>query len=397
MKKLCALILISAILVCLPGCWDILELNEIGLVLLIGIDHDPKGDGFEVTVHVQAPLPGGGQDNGSSGNGSGQNTWITSARGQTILDAFRNLRSRAAFQLSFHHARLIIIGEDLARKGISPTLDHMLRTRELRLNSLLLVCEGTAKDLLQIKPEVAEGLPQELEGILRNESVWSKSISVQLYEFVQNYLDPGIQPVAGRLLSIKPEVGTPIQSQEENGGEIVETVISQGAAVFNDDQLVDWLTGTETIGFRYITSIGGVIILIVPWHGALASLEVRMVSCSKTAVFNNGVPTMRLKIYLTGTLLEYTGYVNLKDSDIISEVEKLAADQVANILRSADQKAKDLGVDFLGYGGIISRNYPNQWSSLNKNWRETFPTIDTVFDIRIKLVHPGTIVEPLPK
>lgn len=397
MKKIYGLILISCILICLPGCWDMLELNEIGLVMLIGIDHDPKGDGFEVTVHVQAPLPGGSEGNGSGGNGSGQNTWVTSARGQTVLDAFRNLRSRAAFQLTFHHARLIIIGEDLARKGISATLDHMLRTREIRLNSLILICEGTAKDLLQIKPEVAEGLPRELEGILRNEDVWSKNVSVQLNEFVQNLLDPGIQPVAGRLLVIKPEVGTPTQSQEENGEEIGETVISQGAAVFNDDQLVDWLTGTETIGFRYITSIGGELILVVPWHGALASVELKMASCSKTAFFNKGVPTMKIQIYLTGTLLEYTGYVNLNDSDIMSEIEKLTADQVGNILRSADQKAKDLGIDFLGYGGIISRSYPKQWSSLNKNWRETLPAIDTVFDIRIKLVHPGTIVEPLPK
>ncbi|MTI94046.1 MAG: Ger(x)C family spore germination protein [Firmicutes bacterium] len=395
MTRAIATLLILLLLIATSGCWDMRELNDIGLVLMLGIDTDPKGDGFEVTVHVHTPLadPGG---EGSTGEAGIENITVLSARGQTIMDCFRNLRGRVAFRLSFHHVRLLVIGEDLARKGIKPAMDFMIRTQEIRINSLLLVSEGPAKELLQTKPEVAESLHLELEGILRNEVEWSKTASIELSRFFQHMIDPGRHAVASRLFTIEPEVSDPV-TEDTEAKEIPEAIVAQGLAVFNDDQLAGWLTGTETTGYRYMVGLGGESILVVPWHGGLAALEVNFESCSKLFYMRGDTPVLQAKIMTNANLVEYTGYIDLANKERVQELEKLAADQLAGILYSTDEKAKALGVDIMDYGGIASRRNPRLWAELNKNWREIFPTIETIFDVRMQIDNLGIITTPLPR
>src|SRR5690554_1352883 len=115
MRRLISTMFIAVLLLSTPSCWDLLELNQISVVGIIGIDYDAQGDGFEDTVHVHHPKPSGGQE---QGGGQATGMMVVTTRGQTIMDALRNLRSSAGYRLTFHHARLIIIGEDLARKGV---------------------------------------------------------------------------------------------------------------------------------------------------------------------------------------------------------------------------------------------------------------------------------------
>jgi spore germination protein KC len=395
MKRLISALLIALLLLSSPGCWDLVELKRIGLVTIVGIDYDTQGDGFEVTVHIFQPLAGNGQSQGG-GDGSSKAILVETIRGQTIMDALRNLRGIAGYHLTFHHARLLVIGEDLARKGVAPVLDFAMRTRELRINSLLLVCQGSAKDFLRIQLEVSDSLQTKLEGLLDDASLWSKSQSVQIFRFIQELLDPGKQPVATRLLKLSPEPGnpTPIIDNEEKPAE--EVAIIEGLAVFNDDKLVDWLTGTETIGYRYLTGEGGEMILVVPWRGAKASLEVHLNSCSKDVSFSQGIPTFEITLYVSIDLVEYTGYLDVTP-DVAEELRNLASQQITGILESTVEKAKALGVDFLGFGGIVSRRNPRQWAKLNTQWREVFPEIKAKYDIRADMLMPGLWSESIPR
>ncbi|HCX78166.1 MAG TPA: Ger(x)C family spore germination protein, partial [Firmicutes bacterium] len=65
--KTVAVLLLIIMLLPLSGCWDSVELDQLALVLLLGIDTDPMGDGFEVTVHVLNVA--GGTASGAAGTG----------------------------------------------------------------------------------------------------------------------------------------------------------------------------------------------------------------------------------------------------------------------------------------------------------------------------------------
>lgn len=62
-KFLCILLIISLTL--LTGCWSRKELNDLALVMALGIDLDPGG--YAVTVQVMNPGEAGNQKGGRSG------------------------------------------------------------------------------------------------------------------------------------------------------------------------------------------------------------------------------------------------------------------------------------------------------------------------------------------
>lgn len=393
--KFVMIVLLLAVSLNLSGCWDQIELDQIALVMLMGIDTNPIGDGFEVTVHVLNTAGDGKKaQEGSSGSSGGSQTLTMSCRGQTVMDATRNLRGRIGGQFSFHHVRVILIGEDLARKGIDPVLDFLFRAPEIRFTNYLLVCQGSAKEIMTLAPELAGTLDEELRGVINNQEEWSKGYAPRLTEFYTSYLDQSAQPIAGRVFTIKPD--TPLQPEGQGGQEQTGTgdsVTVEGLAVFRDAQLAGWLTGTETIGYRYITGQGGTMILVVPWRAGLAALEVTPDSQSMEYVPGSNPPHFRVHIKTSGILVEYTGKIKFTNQNV-SELQALAGDTLRELMINTDKKAKELKSDFLGYGSTISRQDPKAWQTLNKKWRETFPAVSTEFNIQLNIKHTGPILTP---
>lgn len=389
MRFLAVLVLFS-IIMSLSGCWDYVELDELALVLLMGFDLDPAGDGFEVTVHLLNIAAGNGAS-GTEQTGSSSQTVTYTATGQTISDATRNLRGRVPGEFSFHHVRVILIGEELARKGIAPVLDLLIRAPEIRIISNLLICQGTAREVMMAAPEISESLEQELRGQILAQEEWSKGYSPELAEFVRNYLDRSAQPVAGRVfLNV---FRTPLQSGQDEQQTSQASTIIEGLAVFRDDQLVDWLTGTETIGYRYITGQGGTMALVVPWHAGLVTIELVPEFSRMEYISGSDPPGFRNTVHITGEIIEYTGAIEFT-APILNQLESVAAETVQDLLANTDRRARELNSDFLGYGAAISRQDPQRWQVLNKNWREIFPATQTDFVVNFNLKHTGATRKP---
>lgn len=121
-----------------------------------------------------------------------------------------------------------------------------------------------------------------------------------------------------------------------------------------------------------------------------------MNSCSKDVSFSQGIPTFEITLYVSIDLVEYTGYLDVTP-DVAEELRNLASQQITGILESTVEKAKALGVDFLGFGGIVSRRNPRQWAKLNTQWREVFPEIKAKYDIRADMLMPGLWSEAIPR
>jgi spore germination protein KC len=395
--KTVAVLLLIIMLLPLSGCWDSVELDQLAMVLLIGVDTDPMGDGFEVTVHVLNVAAGtaSGTAGGTGGGGGSKNisqTLTLSARGQTISDATRNLRGRVQGRFSFHHVRVVLIGEDLARKGLQPVLDFLFRAPEIRLTSYLLVCQGTAREMMLLAPEISGTLDEELRGLIEMQGEWSKAYTPRLLEFCANYGDNGIQPVAGRLINLTYR--TPVQPDTDE--QQTKTSIIEGLAVFRDDQLRGWLTGTETIGFSYLIGKGGAMVLVVPWHAAKISIELAPESCNLRYIAGSNPPRFQVNLAATGQVMDYTGEIEFTPT-LLTELEALAAAMLGDLLMKTVEKAREMETDFLGYGSIISRQDPRQWQALNKKWPETLHAVDTDIEVKFTLRHTGVTRSPLTR
>lgn len=114
----------------LGGCWDIKYLDELSIVIAIGLDK-AEGDDIAVTVQIvnSSEMTSGG--NKSSGSGA-SSTVIYKETGKTILEATRKIINKNSRKLYFAHNQVLIIGEELARKGVRPLFEYIDRSPELR-------------------------------------------------------------------------------------------------------------------------------------------------------------------------------------------------------------------------------------------------------------------------
>ncbi|HWI53988.1 MAG TPA: Ger(x)C family spore germination protein, partial [Symbiobacteriaceae bacterium] len=124
--------LLGALLL-LTGCWSRVEVNDLAIVSLVGIDRTPEGE-IELWINVVVPARAGGAPGAGAPTGQPGNPFIMlNARGKTILHAATRLQRQLPRRLFWAHARVILLGERLARDGSLPAVDFLTRHRELRL------------------------------------------------------------------------------------------------------------------------------------------------------------------------------------------------------------------------------------------------------------------------
>lgn len=123
----------------MAGCWDRVEIEERGFVVGIAIDNAQDQQGqtadlsdqaeslrkvrYVVTYQFVNPegMQGGGKSSGGKGPGngesSGQPMFNISTEGKTLLEASRDMVTKASRTPYIEHLKMIIISERIAKEG----------------------------------------------------------------------------------------------------------------------------------------------------------------------------------------------------------------------------------------------------------------------------------------
>lgn len=239
LKCLCILLLIIP---GLTGCWDRTELEERGIILGLGIDTVPpeaakhedqitetnRKDGFPppgeemIKVNAQIAVPGRvplgpGQGGGSQGGGGQKPVWVIQVMGHTLDDAIQNLQQQVSQELYLGHLRVVIVSEQLAKRGLKKTLDLLMRDPEIRKSSYLLVSRSSADKALTVAPPL-ERVPTLYLTDMMEQAVWMGKFP---QSFIGNFFTayaakgregylPYIQPKGGKnRSSILKSTGSP--------------------------------------------------------------------------------------------------------------------------------------------------------------------------------------------
>jgi Ger(x)C family germination protein len=132
--------------------------------------------------------------------------------------------------LSWSHLSVIVVGESVAREGLSKPLDYFTREREMQRRVKLVVAREEAKPVLEVNPKVDKIVGFYLPRVLSLASKQNnRSIDMTLGEFVSR-----VDPEMGFLV---PRV-RPAQ----------DALVVAGLAAFRGDKLIGWLGETETKG-----------------------------------------------------------------------------------------------------------------------------------------------------
>lgn len=244
MKKIAFFNILFIMIFLLTGCWNAMELNNLGITLLMGLDFED--DKVLLTAEIIEPVPA--REKPSMAKGSAV-TYVQ-GRGDNIFDAFRDITLKFDRKLLIAHNKAIILGEEFARRATTSDVDLLVRDHEQRETAYLIVAKGSkAYEVMGIASGLEEVPGNYILKLIESFKYNPKVVKINIAEYLRHFYDVGQQPVLG---IVKKEKKAELNKVTKSS-EIEEYELSvKGAAVFNREKLVGFLNGTETKGFNII-------------------------------------------------------------------------------------------------------------------------------------------------
>lgn len=420
----------------LTGCWDRRELEELAFVLALGLDRAPHGVQVSAMIAIPSKMAGGG-GNGDGGGSGGEEDVVTvsTVTAATIPEAANLLNSYLARTLSLEHAKVLVVGRDLAEHdGLAPFLDFLDRSRPIRATMAVVISQGPAVELLsRLHPQVERDPHRFLEFLpLQDRETGLIPHSARFNDLLAATENPGMDGIA-YLIALRPQPGQHQQegSTEEGarpggeagdgtgeggdtagperpeqwvagnlprrGGPNAEMV---GAAILRDARMVGVATGQE---MRVINLLRGDLrraVLSVPdplAPGQEVGLEIRPGRLPVVRAELGGQhPRLTVVAPQEATLLGVQSRVDYaRDETRIARLAGATSALLEATARELIRKAQtEWRADPFGFGLKVARLFPTYPEWREYDWSRRFPEAEVEVRIPVQIRRPGTRLDP---
>lgn len=354
-------------LILLTGCWNRIEINDIAIVTAMGFD---LTESDEIHLSLQVAIPSKLGSSGPTGGSSEKSTFVISETGSTIAEAFRNIQGKLARTIFFSQSRIVIIGEEFAKKSVSHVIDFQTRYAEPRINSFIMVTKGEAFNLIKSIPKFESISAEEMKEMAKLDV----SLKIYIRDFLNMLLTDGIEPFAPKIILKPLEVNT--KNKSEN------TLAVDGIAVFKKDKLIGWMSAEETRGLLWLRNEmeKGVITTKVPDDkgGGYISMEIDRAEVKVVPIIKNQDLKLDVNIITELSVIENDSQLELFDTKVIEDIQKEINNQIKNRVQMVvDKGQEEYNSDIFGFGHLVYQKYPKEWNANYKNnWDQKFQELE---------------------
>lgn len=377
MKKL---IISLCLLLLMTGCWNYQELNDFAIVTGMAIDYSDNK--YEVSLLIA---------NGKKKEEKDAQITISTQTGSTIYDAIENISLATPKELYISHLSVVVISEELAKKGLNPTLDFLLREPQSQQNFyLILAKDNKAKDMLSILAPLSDYPSQNITASIKvTEQLQGKIANASFNKFVGKIIEKGINPVANSLILVGNENDGTKQEDQENSVVSAYTKLDT-LGIFKGDRLMGWATKDESIGINMLLGDVDTLYLTLPCQ------KDKIVVSSTNYKIKNNINKDKVTVTLkaTGMINEVGCSIDLEDPKTIKIYEKKAAKKMKDYAEKAIKKAKNLKTDIFGYGYQIYHKYPKYFKTID-DWDKTFSHLEINIQTEFKLNTKGILEQTI--
>ncbi|AEI40620.1 Ger(x)C family spore germination protein [Paenibacillus mucilaginosus] len=387
------IILIACCTLLLTGCWNRREMNQLAINMGLGIDKDGKG--YRITAQVVEP-----KEVAAKGGGGGNSpVTVYQSYGKTLYEAIARITEESPRRLYLSHLRILVLGESLAKEGVSPVLDFLSRNHEMRTDFFIVVAkESRAEEILKVLTPIEEVPANKLfTSLYESEKAWAPALTITLDRFINDLVKEGRNPVltAVKIIGKKKASSSKALSMPDP-----ETKIRiSGLAVFKKDKLIGWLDEAESKGYVYITN--KVYRTVGPMacpQGGQMNLETVRSKTVTTGRVVGGKPEITIEVHNEGNIGEVQCEVDLTKPETIDELERIASARlqeiVNNTLAAAQKKYK---CDIFGFGDKIRRSDPKGWNQVKDQWDKLFPQVQVYVKADYQIRRLGTVANSIFK
>lgn len=385
------MLLFVSLLLCLSGCWNSREVNDLAIAVALGIDKYGD-DSYRVSVQVLNP----GEVSTSSTSGYDTPVTTYTATGRIIFEALRKLTQQLPNKIYLAHIRMIIIGEEVAREGIYKPIDFLSRDPEMRTDFYVVVSKGnTANEILNVLTSYEKIPANKLFDSLNSSSEnWAATGKIRLNELMDDLVKEGIHPI---LTAIKI-IGDP------EAGEFTDNVLTtapdailsyDGMGAFRANKLVGWLNVDESKGLNYVKGNVKNTVIVSDMDDGQVGIELTDANSEIIPHYTHGDPTIEVKITGVANIADVNTKLDLMTEHIFSELEDKTNNNIKEKITQAIDKAQnEFESDIFGFGDQIHKTDPKNWEKIKNKWSEIFPKIPINVTVDIQLKRAGTIKDP---
>lgn len=376
----------------LVGCWDKVEIDQRGFVEIILIDTPPPGYEEEVGESVKG-VPGTEKQTGKmikvtylfpntsllageGGGGEEPGFLSMSSIATSLSKTDRYIDARISRRLYFGHTQIIIFSEDILKDSevMNGILDHFRRNPQFNRTMKMLVTDGEASKVGEIKPKGEKLMFRYIKGILQNEDTNGRIVDIDFNQFITILNHPEDVAMIPKV-SVKDD----------------ELKIS-GVGVIKNFKLIGYLSEYDTL---YFNTLRG-------WRrGGRESINVGDLSVDfatnniqrRMKLINGDLENLEVGIQVTieGTLVKGEFDEDLFDDNLIKEIEKGLNEMSEDSCKFVISKLqKEYNADLLEIADYLRKFYPDIWERVKGRWDEVYPGIKITPQIEHKIRRIGT-------
>ncbi|MCM3616762.1 Ger(x)C family spore germination protein [Sutcliffiella horikoshii] len=374
-RKFISFISIILSVLLLTGCWDQRLLKDLKLVFTVGFDLSENG---EIRSHVALRETKKFSVGGKPGE---QINVVVEGDGITLRDTRLMLDRRIPGEFSPSKMRVYLMGEELAKQDIYSILDILYRDPKSPLGAKLVIAQGKAEDVIDMKvikeTMLTEGIIGMLENsedhtILQNETV--QTVCPVMFDPSADFSLPVIKKIEPHDIEV---VGMGLISERKYTGVTLDAAHSTVLLMLaNKKGKIAQLNmmvkpEEENIRNRYMT-------LNIVKSKTKMKAEVNSPSDIK----------VHLDMKITGTIAEYPKN-HLVDKKAVKELEEKATENIQVQAEEVIKIIQEANSDILHIGQHLKVHHNKTWKELK--WREVYPSIEIIPTVGVDITGTGII------
>lgn len=374
----------------LTGCWNKRELNEMAIVVAMGVDKAEESGEYRVTFQVVNP---GAVATGATGGGSGGNgppVTVFSGTEKTLFKAVRKTSQKVPRQLFFSHMQVLIIGETIAKEGIQDLFSFFERNPETRPTTKVLVtrdveAESMLKILTPVEKIPATGIARQME---LTEKIWAENVNIEMVDVIKGLASEGREPVISGVKIIgNLEEGKKKSNLEQT--DMMALAEIKGVALFKEGKLRSWMDGNQVRGVLWLQNKIESSVITTDCNDEKEAISIELVRAKTgvTAEVLAGKPIIHINIRQEGYVGEVKCPIDLTKQEEITKLEKELVREIEKQVMEAVEVAQSEKSDIFGFGEAVNRADPKAWEKMKKEWNNTFAeiSVDVKVDAFIRL------------
>ncbi len=343
----------------LAGCWDRIDIEERGFVIGTALDlaDQKSNEDYEVIMTNQFVIPAG---LGSITEGSGgQEAFMNISETGTSLFRTNRKFSQLNSQVPFYqHLKVLLISDEVMKQPnlFSDMMDFYIRDHAMRRSIRLVVAEGEARDILNLKPKNVNVPSMYLDDLMENVDRNTSTIKPVHVGEVQE------------LILNEQSYVLPIVKKAGDQAEYGNVVVINGES----NQMVGSLDEEETAGLGFVNghTEGGVLEIQV--DDDLIAIEITEIKQNMN-IKNRQKDQLRvgISIDIKGNIAEHFGGRSVLKEQYVNKIEKSAEKKVKELVGNTIEEVQgELNTDVLGIGKTLYKFHYDFWQKIKNDWEK---------------------------